>query len=166
MVNQKGEFPLDAKISARVKSSTKRLLKKLKQSGHAESDVIEYAAKQLAEEPILLEWEIGELDYDIHNLESQLSDLKGKKQAKMNRLRCIAPKRIDEDVLQDMMIASAKDFAKDIFNSHGEDSLEMLEKRKNAVRVTAKDWGYDPQKFLDEVRNQLKIICRTKLSDS
>ena len=27
-----------------------------------ESDVIEFAAKQLAEEPILLEWEIGELD--------------------------------------------------------------------------------------------------------
>ena len=166
MVNQKGEFPLDAKISARVKSSTKRLLKKLKQSGHAESDVIEFAAKQLAEEPVLLEWEIGELEESIHYLESQLSDLKGKKQAKMNRLRCIAPKRLDEDVLHDMLVSSAKDCALEIFNSHGDNSLEMLEKRKNSVKVTGEEWGYDPIVFLDEVRTQLKLICPTVKSDS
>lgn len=166
MVNQKGEFPLDSKVSARVKSSTKRLLKKLKQLGHTESDVIEYAAIQLAEEPILLEWEIGELDLEIHQLESELSELKGKKQAKMNRLRCIAPKRLDEDVLHDIMVASAKEYAEDIFKSHGDNSLVMLEKRKNSVKVVGEDWGYDPVLFLKEVRNQLKIICQTSVSDS
>lgn len=165
MVNQKGEFPLDAKVSARVKGSTKRLLKKLKQAGHTEGDVIDYAATQLAEEPILLEWEIGELDIKINFHDSESAKFKALKQAKMNRLRCIAPKRLDDETLQSMLVNSAREYAQEIFDSHGESSLEMLEKRKNSVKVFGDELGYDELEFLNEVRDQLKIICQTNVSD-
>ena len=158
MVNQKGEFPLDEKISARVKGSTKRLLKKLRSKGHTEADVIEYGALKLAEEPLLLDWEIGELDLEIKHLKSVLFDLENKKQAKLNRLKCIAPKLIDQDILNNMMVESAKDFAQEIFDSHKGNSLGMVEKRRKSVRVAGEELGYEPDVFVDEVVCQLKII--------
>lgn len=158
MVNQKGQFPLDSKVSARVKGSTKRLLKKLKSRGHTESDVIEYGALKLAEEPLLLDWEIGELDLEIKSLKSKLFELENRKQAKLNRLKIIAPKLIDQDVLNNMLRESAHDFAQEIFDSHGGDSLSMIEKRRKSVRVAGEEFGYDPDDFLKEVRFQLENI--------
>ena len=166
MVNQKGEFPRDAKVSARVRSSTKRLLKQLKQKGHHESDVIEYAAKQLADEPILLEWEIGELDIQIADINKIQAELVARRQAKLNRLRCIAPKRIDEDTMRTMLLNAAKEIAKDIVDAHGDNSLVMIEKRKNSIKVTAKDLGFPPFEFFDEVKKQVEMLCQTAVSDS
>lgn len=160
MVNQKGEFPLDSKVSARVKSSTKRLLKKLKEKGHTESDVIEYAAQQLSKEPVLLDWEIGELDLQISKLESKLYELKALKQSKLNRLKIIAPKMIDEDVMNNMLRDSAKDYLGDIIHSREKMgtilSFSDLDNHnaRNSIRATAREWGYDESAFVEEVLNQ------------
>lgn len=166
MVNQKGEFPLDAKVSARVKGSTKRLLKKLKTKGHTESDVIEYAAKQLANEPILLDWEIGELDLEINQVESRLYELKALKQSKLNRLKIVAPKMIDDDVLDNMLKESAKEYLEDIIQSRDKMgktlSFSDLDNHnaKNSIRATASEWGYDELAFLEEVLNQAVLSDR------
>lgn len=164
MVNQKGEFPLDAKVSARVKSSTKRLLKTLKSKGHSESDVIEYAAMKLAKEPLLLEWEIGELDQQIANVESSLFELKSRRQAKLNRLKIINPEKIDNDVLNNLMVESAKDYALSIkqkmIKAYGNVDMGKLNNPSSvsSIRNTGEEWGYDPDKFLEEVKHQLKLM--------
>ena len=160
MVNQKGEFPCDARISARVSGSTKRLLQKLKSKGHTEADVVEYAAKQLAKEPTLIDWEIGELDLEISALESKLYGLKSKRQAKLNRLKIIAPKMIDEDTLRGLMVDSAKEYASDIVNSRDNFSMDVLDNHiaKASIMSTGEEWGYDPILFLEEVRVQVKKL--------
>ena len=160
MVNQKGEFPCDARISARVSGSTKRLLQKLKSKGHTEADVVEYAAKQLANEPILLDWEIGELDLRINVVESELYELKARKQAKLNRLKIIAPKMIDKDTMNNLMKESAREYLDSIIESRGKlgKTLSFSEldnhNAKNSIRATAREWGYDELAFLEEVLNQ------------
>lgn len=160
MVNQKGEFPMDAKVSARVKSSTKRLLKKLKSRGHTESDVIEYAAKLLVEEPNLLDWEMGELDLQIAQLESELFELKSRRQAKLNRLKIIAPKMIDAETLNNLLIESAKEYSLDIVNSRDNFDLALLDNHtaKMSIMNTGEEWGYDPLKFYEEVKKQVENL--------
>lgn len=167
MVNQKGEFPMTARVSTRVPGSTKRLLKKLKQSGHSESDVIEYAAKQLSKEPVLLDWEIGEYDLQIAECEANLFELKAKRQAKLNRLKLIAPKMIDEDTMNNMLIESAKDYARTLVSSRDNFSVDLLDNptAKASVRSVGDEWGYDSGKFLVEVRKQVRLICHTQMSD-
>lgn len=155
---------MDAKVSARVKGSTKRLLKKLKSKGHTESDVIEYAALKLAEEPLLLDWEIGELDRLITNYESKLFELKSLRQAKLNRLKIIAPKMLDDDVLNGLLIESAREYAVSIkekmVNAYGKVDLGKLDNPHSisSIRNDGSEWGYDPDIFLEEVKNQLKIL--------
>ena len=164
MVNQKGEFTKDARISARVHPSTKRLIKKL---NHTEAEVVEYAAKQLANEPTLLEWEIGELDLDIAKLNSELYELEARKQAKLNRLKCISPERLDDETLANLLVDSAKECALNIYNNREEVSMDIFDNHAacNGVRAVGKEWGYDPNKFLSEVKNQMRILCQTSVSD-
>lgn len=164
MVNQKGEFTKDARISARVHPSTKRLIKKL---NHTEAEVVEYAAKQLASEPILLEWEIGEIDLKIANLKLEAQRLEAFKQAKVNRLKIISPERLDAETLQNLLVDSAKECALEIFKNHSGCDVTILDKKTHAdgVRAVGKEWGYSPNNFLNEVRNQLRILCQTNVSD-
>ena len=168
MVNQKGEFPLDAKVSARVKGSTKRLLKKLKEKGHHESDVIEYAAKQLATEPILLEWEIDELELQMISLEKQLLEIKELHKAKLLRLKEVAPKRLDKETLNNLMVGNAKEFVDDIIKRNERLGVELdIEELRNPktisyIRKTARVLNYDPDEYSNEVFNQLAI----QLSDN
>lgn len=163
-MNQKGEFTKDARISARVHPSTKRLIKKLK---HTEAEVVEYAAKQLATEPILLEWEIGEIDLKLAKLRAEEHQLEALKQAKLNRLKCISPERLDEETLQNMLVDSARECALEIIGNHEDCDVSILDNRNhaNGVKAVGKEWGYDPHKFLSEVKNQLRILCQTSLSD-
>ena len=163
----KGEFPRDARVSARVTSSTKRLLKNLKDKGHHESDVIEYAAKQLAKEPTLLEWEIGEYDLQINECESVLSDLKAKRQAKLNRLKMIAPKLIDKETMQNMMKDYAHDYAVSLVNSPAGFSRDRLDHHtaRSSVRSAGEEVGYDGEEFLQEVIRQVDLLCGTSVSD-
>ena len=164
MVNQKGEFPRSERVSVRVTPSTKRLLKKLKEKGHYESDVIDYAASRLAKEPILLEWEIGELKLKMIENEKEGLELKALHQAKLNRLKQIAPKMIDDDTLQSMMVEDAKDFVKDMIQRAERIdmvlTIESLENRQTMMNImsTGEEWGYDKDKFLSEVKRQAKIL--------
>lgn len=168
MVNQKGEFPLDAKVSARVKGSTKRLLKKLKKRGHHESDVIEYAARQLSNEPLLLEWEIDELELQMISLEKELVELRALHKAKLLRLKEVAPKRLDKETLNNLMLDNAKEFVEDIIKRNerlGNDlNIDDLcnPKTLSHIRKYAEDLNYDPDEFSKEVFNQLRI----RLSDN
>lgn len=163
-MNRKGEFTKDARISARVHPSTKRLIQKLK---HTEAEVVEYAAKQLASEPILLEWEIGEIDLEIAKLNSSLYELEARKQAKLNRLKCISPERLDEETLHNLLVDSARECALDIFTNHEGCDVSILDNPNHArgVKAVGKEWGYSPNEFLGEVRNQLRILCQTRVSD-
>lgn len=160
MVNQKGEFPKTEKVSARIHASTKRKLNKLP---YSTAEVIEYGAEQLFVEENKLEWEIGELKIEISKIKSKLHEKEALLQAKQNRLRDIAPSKLDEKTLNNLLISSAKEYAQEIFDAHGEDSLVKLENitAKKAVISTANEWGYDDHKFLVEVKNQLEILCRT-----
>ena len=168
MVNQKGEFPRDAKVSARVHGSTKRLLKKLREKGHHESDVIEYAAKQLASEPLLLEWEIDELELQMISLEKELVEIRALHKAKLLRLKEIAPKRLDKETLNNLMLDNAKEFAEDIIkrNERFNNDLNIDDlhnpKTISHIREYAENLDYDPDEFSKEVFNQLII----QLSDN
>lgn len=163
-MNRKGEFTKDARISARVHPSTKRLIQKL---NHTEAEVVEYAAKQLANEPILLEWEIGELDLEIAILNSKVYELESLKQAKLNRLKIISPERLDDETLHNMLVDSARECALEIFENHENCDVSILDNKTHAggVRAVGREWGYSPNDFLREVRNQLKFLCQTNVSD-
>ena len=138
-----------------------------KSKGHTESDVIEYGAMKLADEPLLLDWEIGELDEQIHYYESILFNLKSKKQAKLNRLKIVNPKMIDEDTLSNMLVDSAKDYALSLVKGQDNFDMSRLENpvAKSSIMSTGKEWGYDELLFLEEVRKQVKLLCQTDMSD-
>lgn len=168
MVNQKGEFPRTERVSVRVTAKTKRLLETLKKKGHSEADVIDYAASQLAQEPILLEWEIGELKLKMIDNEKEGLELKALHQAKLNRLNQIAPKLIDEDTRNSMMVDSARDYVEDMIRRAKKMQFELsIEDFNNhetmkSIRSAGHEWGYDKEKFLDEVKKQAKILLSDK----
>lgn len=164
MVNQKGEFPMKARVSTRVHESTKRLLKQLP---YTEAEVIKIGALYLADESNLLEWQIGEERLEIERMKAELHSKEALLRAKQNRLRMIAPKKLDEHTLKLMLEDAARDTAETIFNRYGKDSLENLENplAKSSIRSEGKDLGYDPEDFLVEVKNQLQIKCQIVMSD-
>lgn len=153
-----------ARVCTRVHESTKKLLKTLP---YTEAEVIKIGAEYLADESNLLEWQIGELKVEINNVKSNLHEMEALLQAKKNRLRMIAPKKLDEETLYNMLIESAKEVAESIFEGRGLDSLSKIENSvaKASIMKEGKDLGYDPHDFLVEVKNQLEIKCQTQLSD-
>ena len=157
MVNQKGEFPMKARISTRVHESTKRLLKQLP---YTEAEVIKIGAMYLSDESNLLEWEIEKLKSKLHEKESF-------RKAKQNRLRMISPKKLDKDTLYGMLTEAAEDVANRIYDNYGMNSLNKLENplAKSSIRSEGKDLGYNPDDFLVEVKNQLHIKCQSEVSD-
>ena len=165
MVNQKGEFPMKARVSTRVHESTKRLLKSLP---YTEAEVIRIGAKYLADEPNRLEWEIGELKEEISRMKSKVHANEALLQAKQNRLRVIAPKKLDEETLRSMLVESARDFAEQIYKAHGDDSIVAIENStaKSSVMSEGRELGYNQLEFLIEVKNQLQIKCQSDVSDS
>jgi len=164
-MNQINEFPMECKVSTRVSCKTKRLIKTLKQKGHNERDIIEYGAVKLANEPTLLEWEIGELDVKINRLEAEIYALKSKKQAKINRMKIVAPNLLDEDVLNNLLIESAREYAVSIVDDDFDMGRLDSKLAKSSIMSQGKEWGYDPLEFLEEVRNQVNILCQTERSD-
>jgi len=164
MVNQKGEFPMKARVCTRVHESTKRLLKDLP---FTESEVIRIGAQYLAEESNLLEWQIGELKLEISEMNAELHAKEALLQAKQNRLRMIAPKKLDEETLRSMLVESACDFAEQIFSAHKENSLVAIENStaKSSIMSQGRELGYNQLDFLVEVKNQLEIKCQSSVSD-
>ena len=164
MVNQKGEFPMKARVSTRVHESTKRLLKSLP---YTEAEVIRIGAQYLAEESNLLEWEIGELKEEISKMKSKVHAKESLLQAKQNRLRMVAPKKLDEETLRSMLVESAKDYAEQIYKAHGGDSIVAIENptAKSSIMSEGRELGYNQLDFLVEVKNQLQIKCQSDVSD-
>lgn len=163
-MNQKGEFPMKARVSTRVHESTKRLLKQLP---YTEAEVIKIGAEYLANESNLLEWQIGEEMIEIERMKSELHSKEALLRAKQNRLRMIAPKKLDKDTLRLMLVEAAEDMAETIFKERGVNSLVNLESplAKSSIRSQGKDLGYNEDDFLVEVKNQLQIKCQSVMSD-
>ena len=151
-MNQKGEFPMKARVCTRVHESTKRLLKSLP---YTEAEVIKIGAQHLADESNLLSWQIGELKLEIAKLKSEVHSRESKLQAKQNRLRMIAPQKLDQETLQFLLVESASDLAEVIFNRHGLDSLKHIELNtaKASVISEGRELGYNGLDFLVEVKN-------------
>ena len=68
-----------------------------------------------------------------------------------------------------MLSDAAQDYADLIYRSHGDDSLHMvLEKEifQNGIKREAKNNGYSPNLFLNEVIKKLDALCPTSVSDT
>lgn len=155
---------MTARVSTRVHESTKRLLKSLP---YTEAEVIKIGAEYLATESNLLSWQIGELKLEVAEMKAQLHAKEAYLQAKQNRLKMIAPSKLDENTLKSMLVEAAKDMADEIYDSRGENSLLAVENltAKSSIMSRGKELGYDGVEFLVEVKNQLQIKCQTELSD-
>lgn len=155
-----GEFPKEERISARVSGKTKRQLSKLP---YSYGEVLEIGANYLSSEINMLEYQKGELELEISNLEKQTKEKENHLHAINNRIRLINPRRLDKETLDTMISEAALDYAREIYDAHGDNSLNRLQSRKaiSSVYKTAKDWKFDEFEFMKEVKNHLKKLCHT-----
>ena len=162
MVNQKGEFPKSEIINMRVHPRIKR---KAKELPFSYPEIFEVGIDHLAKEINLLMYQKGELELDIAELKKELHSKEANLTAVNNRIRIINPMKLDKETLDNLINDSARDFAQDIFDAHGDKSLEriQLDQGRHAVLSTAREWGYDGSKFLSLVEVYLKKLCNTKL---
>lgn len=156
------EFPKDCSVSARIHGSTKRKIEKLP---YTISEILEIGAEYISNETNRLEFEKGELELEIAELDKQVSEKQANLQAINNRLRIIAPTKLSKDTLDDLIDKASLDYAKEIFEAHGENSLERLENKLavQSVFSVAKEWHYDPLLFLEKVRCHLAKMCNTHM---
>lgn len=162
MVNQKGEFPKSEIINMRVHPRIKR---KAKELPYSYAEIFEVGIDNLAKEIHLLMYQKGELEIGIANLKEELHSKEAKLTAINNRIRIINPAKLDKETLDTLINDSARDYAQDIFEAHEEKSLERikLDQARHAVLATAREWGYDGNKFLKLVEDYLKKLCNTKV---
>ena len=158
--------PKTERVSARISSKTKRQLDKLP---YSTAEVIEIGAEYISTEVNKLEYQKGELEIIIADLKKDLAENEHHLASVNNRLRIVAPNKIDDETLQKMLESSALTYVKELVETYGsaEDALCKLERpvAKSTVRSTGDEWGFDPDKFLVEVKNQLEKLCLTELSD-
>lgn len=158
--------PKTQRVSARISDKTKRQLDKLP---YSTAEVIEIGAEYVSSEINKLEFEKGELELNIAKLKKVLAEKEGKLTAINNRLRIVAPSKIDDETLNKMLVSSASVYVKELIDSYDDAGVALsrlkLPSAKSSVRSTGKDWGYDPDKFLVEVKNQLENRCMTFVSD-
>lgn len=162
MVNQKGEFSKSEIINMRVHPRIKR---KAKQLPYSFAEIFEIGCEQLSKEINLLMYQKGELELDVANLKKELHSKEANLTAVNNRIRIINPTKLDKETLDNLINESARDYAQDIFKAHGEKSLERIhvDQAKHAVLSTARDWGYDGNRFFELVEDYLEEMCNTKL---
>lgn len=157
----------DQKVSARISSKTKALAKK---SNRSYGDLIDIGARHVLPELNTLKIERAFLNEEIEH-EKYLLIKKEKKLTEMdNRIFELSPKDCDNEELSMKMISeAAQDYADLIYHSHGDESLDMvLEKEifQNGIKREAKNNGYSPNLFLNEVIKKLDAICHTSVSDT
>ena len=162
MVFQKGEFTKTETINMRVHPSVKRKAKNLP---YTYGEIFEIGCNQLSKEIDLLMYQKGESELVVADLERELHAEKAKLTAINNRIRIINPTKLDKETLDVLIKESAKDYAQSIFDVHEDESLERiyLDHGKHAVLSTAREWGYDGNKFFGLVEENLKKLCDTKL---
>ena len=159
--------PKTERVTARISSKTKRQLQKLH---YSTAEVIEIGAEYLSNEMNKLEFQKGELELEIANLKKTVAEKEHLLTGVNNRLRIVAPNKIDEKTLRKMLVSSASSYAKELIDTYDtpEKTLERLESvpiAKGTVRSTGEDWGFNPDDFLTEVKNYLEKECQTSMSD-
>ena len=158
--------PKKQRVTARISDKTKRQLDKL---SYSTAEVLEIGAEYISNEVNKLEFEKGELELCIANLKKELAEKEGKLAAINNRLRIVAPSKIDDETLHKMLVSSASAYVKDLIGSYDDAHIALdrlsLPTAKNSVRSIGEEWGFNPEDFLVEVKNQLEILCQTSLSD-
>lgn len=159
--------PKTERVTARISSKTKRQLQKLH---YSTAEVIAIGAEYLSNEANKLEFEKGELELEIANLKKAVAEKEQHLTAINNRLRIVAPNKIDDETLHKMLVSSASSYAKELIDTYDtpEKTLERLESvpiAKSSVRSTGENWGFNPDAFLTEVKNQLENECQTVVSD-
>ena len=157
----------DQKVSARISSKTKALAKKSRRSY---GDLIDIGARHVLSELNTLKIERDFLNEEIEH-EKYLLIKKEKMLDEIDaRIFELSPKDCENDELSVRMISeAAQDYADLIYHSHGDDALDMvLEKEifQNGIKREAKDNGYSPNLFLNEVIKKLGAICHTSVSDT
>lgn len=156
----KEEFPRDHRISARVSGKTKRKLDNLP---YSYGDVLEIGADYLSTEINLLEYQKGELELEIKQIEKELKSKEAELSSVYNRIRLKNPRRLDKAILDSLISEAALDYAQEIYDAHGKDSLEKIKSKvaTRSILSIAKDLGYDGFKFMKLVEDHLKNLCRT-----
>lgn len=162
MVNMKGEFPKSEVINMRVRPEVKRMAKQLPMSY---AEIFEFGIHKLSNEIQLLMYKKGELELDIAELNKEIHSMEANLTAINNRIRIINPTKLDKETLDSLINDSARDYAQEIFDIHGDKSLErvQLDQPRHAVLSTAREWGYDGTKFLRLVEDYLKKLCNTSV---
>ncbi|WP_296796286.1 hypothetical protein [uncultured Methanobrevibacter sp.] len=157
-----GQFTKDEVLTMRVHPSVKRKAKKIP---YSYAEIFEIGCDKLYKEINLLEYQKGELELDIGNLEKEIHDKKAHLLAINNRIRIINPRRLDKETLDSLINESAKDYARELFNSRGSDSLMVIDSdyAQKAVFGHARECGYDGSKYLRLVKDYLKKLCNTDL---
>ena len=143
--------PKDVHINFRTNGSVKRRAQKLQCTME---DIFKIGLEHVSSEADRLEYKKGELEKA--ELERRLTHVDANIVAINNRIRIIAPSRLDRQTLNSMINQATMEYAKEVFNRHGKDSLDRL--RSDKVLDTVKDWGYDGEKFLDLVEVHLKRL--------
>lgn len=159
--------PKTEMVTARVSGKTKRQLSKL---SYSVAEVLEIGAEYVSTESNKLDFEKGELELEITQLKKELAEREHKLTAINNRLRIIAPSKIDEETLNQMLVSAAKSYVNDLISNYEDIEtvlyrFEHMSIAKSTVRSTGEEWGFDPEKFLVEVKNQLENMCNTEMYD-
>ena len=163
MVNQKGEFPKSEIINMRVHPRIKR---KAKELPFTYGEIFEVGIENLSKEIDRLVYKKGELELDIAELKKEVHAKEANLTAINNRIRVINPTKLDKETLDVLINDSARDYAQTIFDAHGVDSFERvnrLDPARHAVLSTAREWGYEGTKFLGLVCDYLKEMCNTRV---
>ena len=154
--------PKDEIITFRTRPKYKRQSQKLPCTYE---DIFLAGLVHLSKEVNLLEHEKSELELEKATLEEHVSKISLRLTEINNRIRVIAPKRLDKETLNLLINDSAKDYAEEIYDSWGDASLSKLqvEHFKRTVIHYGRDKGYDGSKFLVLVEGYLKEFCNTKV---
>lgn len=152
--------PKDEMISFRTKGKYKRKAKTLPCTYE---DIFVAGLEILSKEINRLEHEKGELELQKATLEGELAGTNAKITAINNRIRVIAPSKLDKETLAMMISDASKEYAEEIFAVHKKDSIRriQLDGIRHSVLRTAREWGYDGKKFLELVEAHLNELCNT-----
>lgn len=155
-----GEFPKEDTITIRLHYSEK---KKAKDIPFTYYEIFKVGLNQLSKEINQLEERKSVLEAKIADNEAVLSADMAELTAINNRIRIIAPSKLDKDTLNQMIGDAARDYAHEIFDAHGNKSLIRLDGdvARHSVFETAREWGYDGSTFLELVVEHLKKLCNT-----
>lgn len=148
-----GKIPKDVHINFRTQGNVRR---KAQQLPCTMEDIFKMGLKYASSEVDCLVYKKGELELEKAELEKKITHINANIVGINNRIRVIAPSRLDKDTLNSMINQATMEYAQDVFNRYGKDSFEKLDSDK--VLDTAKDWGYDGEKFLRLVEVHLKRI--------